>query len=146
MSWKHVGVVSTLTPGQMCKTDGTYVVCDLTTPTIASGQVGIGTTSFSQALTVAGNIDITGTGFGYLTEIANDGTTGTTAHTLAMLTGAGAAIIATTATTDGVVGVVTGNAGTTGNAQVAVSGDASCAFDGATTAGDSSAISSTSGG
>src|SRR6202012_3516583 len=113
---------------------------------ISSGQVGIGTTSFSQALTVAGNIDITGTGLGFLSEIANDGSTGTTANTLAMLTTAGAAVIATTATTDGVVGIVAGGAGKTGNAQIAVNGQASCVFDGATTAGDFVAISSTTAG
>jgi hypothetical protein len=117
-----------------------------TNPTIVSGQVGIGTTSFSQALTVAGNIDITGTGLGFLSEIANDGTTGTTANKLAKLTTAGAAIVAGTGDTDGMVGIVSGNAGTTGNAQVAVNGQASCVFDGATTAGDFIAISSTTAG
>jgi hypothetical protein len=142
VSWKRVGTVTTLTSGQLCKTDGTVIICDSTTPTISSGQVGIGTTSFSQALTVAGNIDITGTGLGFLSEIANDGSTGTTTNTLAMLTTAGAAITATTAAKDGVVGIVSGNAGTTGNAQIAVNGQASCVFDGATTAGDFVAISS----
>jgi hypothetical protein len=44
-SWKRIGTVSTLTNGQLCKTDGTNVICDTTTPTIASGLVGIGTTS-----------------------------------------------------------------------------------------------------
>jgi hypothetical protein len=45
VNWKRVGVVSTLTNGQLCKTDGTYVICDSTTPTISGGAVGIGTTS-----------------------------------------------------------------------------------------------------
>ena len=118
------------------------------TGTVASpaGSVGIGTTAPSQLLTVGGNIDITGSGFGFLTEIANDGTTGTTANMLAKLTTAGAAIIAATTDTDGMIGVVTGNAGKTGNAQVAVDGQASCVFDGATTAGDFVAISSSTAG
>ena len=146
VQWNRVGVVTTLTNGQLCKTDGTNVVCDSTTPTIASGLVGIGTTSPSQLLTVGGNIDITGSGFGYLTEIANDGTTGTTANTLAKLTTAGAAIIAATTDTDGMIGVVTGGAGTTGNAQVAFGGQASCVFDAATTAGDFVSISTTTAG
>src|ERR1019366_1429709 len=145
VSWKRVGTVTTLTSGQLCKTDGTVIICDGTTPTIVSGLVGIGTTLPSQRLTVGGNIDITGTN-GYLTEISNDGTTGTTASKLAKLTASGAAIIAATTDTDGMLGVVTGDAGTTGNAQIAVDGQASCVFDGATTAGDFVAISSTTAG
>ena len=43
--WSRVGVVSSLTSGQMCKTDGTFVICDSTTPTISGSQVGIGTTA-----------------------------------------------------------------------------------------------------
>ena len=135
VSWKRVGTVTTLTSGQLCKTDGTVIICDGTTPTIVSGLVGIGTTLPSQRLTVGGNIDITGTN-GYLTEISNDGTTGTTASKLAKLTASGAAIIAATTDTDGMLGVVTGGAGTTGNAQIAVDGQASCVFDGATTTDD----------
>src|SRR5664280_323217 len=42
VQWNRVGVVTTLTNGQLWKTDGTNVVCDSTTPTIASGLVGIG--------------------------------------------------------------------------------------------------------
>jgi hypothetical protein len=145
VSWKRVGTVTTLTNGQLCKTDGTVIICDGTTPTIVSGLVGIGTTLPSQLLTVGGNIDITGTN-GYLTEISNDGTTGTTASKLAKLTASGAAIIAATTDTDGILGIVTGGAGTTGNAQIAVDGQASCVFDGATTAGDFVAISSTTAG
>ena len=45
VNWKRVGVVSNLTSGQLCRTDGTYVICDSTTPTIAGSQVGIGTTA-----------------------------------------------------------------------------------------------------
>jgi len=44
VSWKRVGTVTTLTNGQLCKTDGTVLICDSTTPTISSGLVGIGST------------------------------------------------------------------------------------------------------
>ena len=44
IAWKRVGTVSTLTPTQLCKTDGELIICDGTTPTIsATNQVGIGT-------------------------------------------------------------------------------------------------------
>lgn len=82
--------------------------------------------------------------FSLVTEIANAGTTGTTVNKVAKLTGApSTALIAATTDTNGVVGVVVGGAGTTGNAQIAVSGQASCVFDAATTAGDWAQISST---
>jgi hypothetical protein len=100
-----------------------------------TGNVGIGTATLTQPLTVWGNID-SGNAGGYLTEVANAGTTGTTVNKLAKLTGAPAtAVIAATTDTDGMIGIVVGNAGTTGNAQIAVNGQASCVFDGATTAG-----------
>lgn len=71
------------------------------------------------------------------TEVANAGTTGTTVNKLAKLTGApSTAVIAATTDTGGIIGVVVGGAGTTGNAVIATSGVASCAFDAATTAND----------
>jgi len=80
-------------------------------------------------------------------EIANASSTGTTLNALAKLTGApSTAVIAGTSDTSGVIGVVVGGAGTTSNAQIAVKGQASCIFDGATTAGDYVQISSTVGG
>ena len=46
VNWKRVGTVSTLTNGHLCKTDGTNVICDSTTPSIsASNFVGIGSTA-----------------------------------------------------------------------------------------------------
>jgi hypothetical protein len=110
-----------------------------------NGNVGIGTTSVTQPLTVWGNVDAANAG-GYLTEITNAGTTGTTANKLAKLNTSGAAVIAATTDTDGVLGIVVGNAGTSGNAQIATAGQASCVFDGATTAGDFVTISSTTAG
>jgi hypothetical protein len=109
---------------------------------MASGNVGIGTTAPTQKVTVYGNIDVS-SGSSYLIETPNAGTTGTTANTLAKLNSSGAAVIASTMDIDGMMGVVVGGAGITGNAQIAVNGQASCVFDGATTAGDYVTISST---
>ena len=69
-------------------------------------------------------------------EIANASSVGTTLNKLAKLTGAPSTALIT-ATTDvaGALGVVIGGAGTTGSAQIAITGQASCVFDGATTAG-----------
>jgi hypothetical protein len=70
-------------------------------------------------------------------NIANASSTGTTLNKLAKLTGAPSTAVETATTdTGGIIGVVIGGAGTTGNAQVAREGLASCVFDGATTAGD----------
>ena len=67
---------------------------------------------------------------------ANEGATGTTLNKLAKLTGApSTAIITATADTAGIVGIVVAGAGTTGSADIAFAGKASCVFDGATTAG-----------
>ncbi len=81
------------------------------------------------------------------TEILNQATTGTTLNKLAKVTGAPAtAVLAATSDTGGVIGVVVDGAGTTGNAQIARGGQASCVFDAATTAGDYVQISSTTAG
>jgi hypothetical protein len=79
--------------------------------------------------------------------IPNASSTGTTLNSLAKLTGApSTAVIAATTDTSGIVGVVAANAGTTGNAIITRSGEATCNFDGATTAGDYVQISTTTGG
>jgi len=72
-----------------------------------------------------------------VSEIPNASSTGTTLNKLAKLTGSPstAVRIATTDTT-AAIGVVVGGAGTTGNAQIVMTGTTSCVFDGATTAGD----------
>jgi hypothetical protein len=85
--------------------------------------------------THSANIDITSDAI--LTEIANASTTGTTVNHLASLTGAPSTAVLTTAgATSGAAGIVVAGAGTTGNAQIARSGQASCTFDNTTTAGD----------
>lgn len=84
----------------------------------------------------------------FASEVANAGTTGTTVNKLAKLTGSPAtAVIATTSDTTGnVIGIVIAGAGTTGNAQIANAGQASCVFDGAITAGHFVQVSTTAGG
>jgi hypothetical protein len=76
--------------------------------------------------------------------VANSGS-GTALYKLAVLTGApSTAVTAATTATAGVIGVVQSGAGTTGSAQIAYAGAATCAFDAtATTAGDYVQISST---
>jgi hypothetical protein len=59
ISWKRVGTVTTLTNGQLCKNDGTNIVCDSTTPTISGGNVGIGTTAPSTALNISSSTNQT---------------------------------------------------------------------------------------
>jgi hypothetical protein len=93
------------------------------------------------------------TGGALVTEIANDGTTGTTLNSLAKLTGApSTAVLAATTDTAGMMGVVNTNAGTTcaagttGKACIVTRGPGSCNFDGAVTAGDYVQISSTTAG
>jgi len=81
------------------------------------------------------------------TEILNAATTGTTLNKLAKVTGSPAtAVIASTSDTGGMIGIVVDGAGTSGSAQIAREGQASCAFDAATTAGDYVQISSATAG
>jgi hypothetical protein len=81
------------------------------------------------------------------TELPNAATTGTTLNKLAKVTGSPAtAIIGSTSDTAGMVGIVVDGAGTSGSAQIARGGQASCVFDGATTAGDYVQISSATAG
>jgi len=104
----------------------------ITTPTITSPTIT--TPTISGAL--GGNLDL-GTGNATVIEVANATLTGTALNKLAQLTGSpSTAVTATTGETSGIIGVVVGGAGTTGNAQIATVGVASCTFDNATTAGD----------
>jgi hypothetical protein len=106
-------------------------------------RLGLGTATPTQGLTVFGNVDATSSG--YLTEIGN-GSVATVLNSLAKLDTSGKATNALTTDVDGVIGIVVGNAGTSGNAQIATDGQANCAFDGATTAGHFVTISSTTAG
>jgi hypothetical protein len=46
VAWNRVGTVTTMTNGQICRTDGTNIICDNITPSILStGSVGIGSTA-----------------------------------------------------------------------------------------------------
>lgn len=86
-------------------------------------------------------------GTGTTMLIANDTVTGTTVNRLAKLTGAPSkAVITSTSDTDGAIGIVTNGAGITGSATVTIIGQASCVFDGATTAGNYFIISPSSAG
>ena len=114
--------------------------------TFNGSQVGIGTATASQPLTVNGNIDAMGSYNGYITEIPNS-STATVLNKLTKMYGANTVTIGTTGDTDGMIGIVVGNAGTTGNAQIAINGQALCAFDSAPTGiGDFVTISSTTAG
>ena len=93
------------------------------------------------------------TGGALVSEMANEGTTGTTLNALAKLTGApSTAVIAAATDTSGVLGVVNTNAGTTcaagttGKACIVTRGPGTCIFDNAVTAGDYVQISSTTAG
>lgn len=86
-------------------------------------------------------------GSGTTMIVANAGVTGTTVNRLAKLTGApSTAVITATTDTENAIGIVTSGAGTTGNATITILGQASCEFDGATTAGNYFTISSTTAG
>lgn len=76
-------------------------------------------------------------------QIPNDSGTGTTINKLAKLSSIGNAVITATTDISGAKGIVVGGAGLTGSADVSQVGQASCAFDGATTSGDYVQISST---
>ena len=109
-------------------------------------DVGIGTATATQVLTVNGNIDAMGSYNGYITEIPNS-STATVVNKLAKMFGANTVTVGTTGDTDGMLGVVVGNAGTTGSAQIAVHGQAGCVFDGTpSTVGDFVTISTTTAG
>lgn len=117
---------------------GTLPVASITEGSTGTGAVAravspaLATPSFTGA--IGSNFDL-GTN-AVLSEIANSGA-GTGTNLLAKLTGAPAtAVTIGTSDTSGVVGICVSNCGTSGNAQLAQAGRASCQFDGATTAGD----------
>lgn len=69
-------------------------------------------------------------------ERPNDTTTGTTVNTLTTLTAAGKAIIVSHTAATQYLGITVAGAGTSSNAQIAVAGQPTVVFDGATTSGD----------
>lgn len=86
-------------------------------------------------------------GTGSTMIVANASVTGTTVNKFAKLTGApSTAVVSSNGDTDGAIGIVTSGAGTTGSATITILGQASCVFDGATTAGDYVTIAATGGG
>jgi hypothetical protein len=118
---------------------------NLSNGTTGSGSVVLATSPTITTPTISGalggNLDLGGNAA--VVEITNDTTTGTAANELAKLTGAtSAAIKAATTDGSGVIGIVVAGAGTSGKAQIANEGQASCAFDGTTIAGDYVQISS----
>jgi hypothetical protein len=77
------------------------------------------------------------------TRLPNETSIGTVANKLAKLVGSPAsAIVASVSDTVGITGVVVNGAGVSGSAEIATAGQATCLFDGATTAGDYVTISS----
>ena len=82
-----------------------------------------------------------------VSEYSNATSTGTTVNKLVKLTGApSTAVLAATTDTSGIIGVCVGNCTTSGIAQIAISGEVSCVFSNATTAGHYVQISSATAG
>lgn len=79
-------------------------------------------------------------------EIPNDSSIGTVVNKAAYIDTSGQALGTDTSGTNIPVGIVVGGAGTSGNAQIAQMGQASCAFDGSTVSGDWVQTSTTSAG
>lgn len=77
----------------------------------------------------------------------NDTSTGTTVARLGKVNSGGSGVVITaTSDTSGALGIVSSGAGTVGSALVTIYGPATCAFDGATTAGHYVSISSSTAG
>lgn len=103
-----------------------------------TGRLGAGLLACAMAMTSACPQTLPSPTFASVSiVVANASSTGTTVNKLAKLTGApSAAVILGSSDQTGIVGVVVGGAGTSGNAQITIAGQASCIFDGTTTAGD----------
>ncbi len=129
-------------------------------PAFSTNWVGgsISSTNFSLNpgvnISLSGSSAILGSGteaaikdYAIQSSLTNASTTGTTQFKLVKLTGApSAAAIAAASDTHGILGICDSACGTSGAPIIAVSGVATCAFDGATTAGDYVQISSTTDG
>jgi len=83
-------------------------------------------------------------------SLPNDTISGTTTNTVTKVSsnggGAQTAIIATTSDTNGAIGICVSNCGSSGSANIAVFGSASCVFDGGTTVNDYVIMSNSAGG
>ena len=117
---------------------------------IFTGTNAIGNSVFEQVGTSEIKFSASGkrvnldTGSALVVEVANASVTGTTLNRVAKLTGApSTAVVAGTTDTSGVLGIVVAGSGTTGSAQIGVSGTVTCEFDGATTAGNYVKVSTT---
>ncbi len=109
-----------------------------TSPMTASALADNGT-----IVTSTEPVDVEGNAL--VTEVANSAT-GTTLNKLAKLTGAPLAAQVTATGDTTAAGIVVGGGGTSGNAEIAIAGQTTCVFDGATTANDYVQISATTSG
>lgn len=113
--------------------------------TCANGDSLVLNTSLKRYQCITPGAQPAGTGTTML--IANAAVTGTTVNRFAKLTGApSTAVVTATSDTENAVGIVTAGAGTTGNVTITILGQASCQFDGATTAGNYVILSSVTAG
>lgn len=112
-----------------------YGLAHAQTDTCTNGDELIINTSTKRYQCLPHGVAPTGTGSSMI--VANEGVTGTTVNRLAKLTGApSTAIVTAISDTENAIGIVNAGAGTTGSATITILGQASCDFDGATTAGD----------
>jgi hypothetical protein len=94
-------------------------------------------------LSTTGNMDVQGNA--YVVEIANSAITGTVLNQLVSVTGGNPSRAVVNSAQFGQIGICIGGCGTSGNAIIAVAGDANCVFDGATSSGDFFESSATTG-
>lgn len=112
-----------------------YSLAHAQTDTCTNGDELIINTSTKRYQCLPHGVAPTGTGSSMI--VANEGVTGTIVNRLAKLTGApSTAIVTATSDTQDAIGIVNAGAGTTGSATITILGQASCDFDGATTAGN----------
>jgi hypothetical protein len=158
----YATTTGTLTSGQLASWDasGNAIASGVVTANTVQNSVS-GTTNaipkFSAAHTITNSalsdngtiisssepIDITNQPV--VIEITNNGTTAPVINKFIKLTGAPSTATVSAAAGDNVIGICVGNCTTSGNAQIAVSGQASCVFDNGTVAGDFVQISATGG-
>ena len=116
-------------------------------PSVAVNPASVVTQTGNNDLTGASTFGFGATGFNSVT-VPNEGTVGTTASTVTVLTTSNpsSARIGSAGVTARVIGIAVSGSGLTGNARVAVHGWVACTFDNATVAGDYVQVSSTTDG